>query len=48
MWAEMRNLRSGDTVEGKIGIDGASRSTVFCTVSMMSPMLSSFASDVCI
>jgi hypothetical protein len=46
MWAEIRDLSSGEREEGKGDIAGASRSTVFCTASTTSSMLSSFSRAV--
>jgi hypothetical protein len=43
IWVEMRDWSSGDTEDGRVAIDRASRSAVFCTASPMSPMLPSFS-----
>jgi hypothetical protein len=45
-WVEMRVLSSVDTVDGKMGTDGASASTVFRTTSTTSIIPSSFSIDV--
>jgi hypothetical protein len=45
--AEIRALSSGDTVGGKMGIDGESTSTVFRTASTTSVIPSSFSTDIC-